>query len=184
MKAALIAIGTLLLAGLIAFGSVLSTRNSLVSEKAAIDSAWAQVDAALRQRAELMPDLVELVHDHAKQEQPVLNEVTAASKEVLAAKTPGEQISANSRLDAAVGRLLVDAENYPQLKSNADFRRIQDDLAESENRIAVERQKYNGAVQKYNTRIELFPRNMAASMFGFGPRDYFRTDTAVFKYPQ
>ena len=178
MKIVLVIVAILLVVGLILGAQVMSTRNSLVSEKAAIDAAWAQVDVALQRRADLIPNLVETVKGFAKQEQAVIKEITDARAALNGAQTPADKMAANGRLDGALGRLLVVVENYPQLKSNENFLRLQDELAGTENRIAVERRKYNETVQKYNTDIELFPKNIAASMFGFGPREYFKADAA------
>jgi len=110
--------------------------------------------------------------------------VTKARAAMMGARTPQERIQANGRLDAALGRLFVIVENYPQIKSNENFMRLQDELAGTENRIAVERRKYNEMVQRYNTSIELFPNNVAAGLFGFARNDaYFKTDPASRQAP-
>ena len=179
MKIALVVIGVLILVGLLFGGQLLSTRNSLVSERAAIDSQWAQIDVALQRQADLIPNLVETVKGYAKQEQAVIKEVTDARAAFAGARNPQDRLQTGNQMESALSRLLVVVENYPQLKSNENFLRLQDELAGSVNRIAVERRKYNEAVQRYNTDIELFPKNIAASMFGFGPRDYFKADAAA-----
>lgn len=178
MRFALIIIVVLVVVGLLFGGSLVGTRNSLVAERAAIDSQWSQVDVALQRRADLIPNLVETVKGFAKQEQAVIKEVTDARAALGGARTPQEKMQANSQLDSALSRLLVVVENYPQLKSNENFLRLQDELAGTENRIAIERRKYNEAVQKYNTDIELFPKNIAAGLFGFAPKEYFKADAA------
>jgi LemA protein len=176
MKVALIVLGVLVLIVLCVFGWAAGSRNTLVTEREAVNAAWAQVDVALQRRADLIPNLVETVKGFAKQEQAVIKEVTDARAALGGARTPQDKIQANGQLDGALSRLLVVVENYPQLKSNENFLRLQDELAGTENRIAVERRKYNETVQKYNTDIELFPNNIAASMFGFQRNDaYFKT---------
>lgn len=178
MKVGLIVVGVLVLVAVVFGGQLMSNRNELVQERETINAAWAQVDVALQRRADLIPNLVETVKGYAKQEQTVLKSIADARAALLSAKTPQEKIDANSKLDSALGRLLVVVENYPQLKSNENFLRLQDELANTENRIAQERRKYNQAVQKYNTDIELFPKNIAAAMFGFQRNDaYFKADS-------
>jgi len=185
MKAVAIVLGVLLLVGLIAGGKLVGIRNDLVAQREAINAAWAQVDVALQRRADLIPNLVETVKGFAKQEQAVINSVTEARAALLAARTREERIQANTQLDGALGRLLVVVENYPNIRSSENFLRLQDELAGTENRIAVERRKYNEAVQKYNTTIALFPNNIAASLFGFARNDaYFKTEPGARAVPQ
>ena len=185
MKFALVIIGVLVLIGLGIFGWAAGARNTLVTERESVNGAWSQVDVALQRRADLIPNLVETVKGFAKQEQAVIKEVTDARAALGGARNPSEKIQANSQLDGALSRLLVVVENYPQLKSNENFLRLQDELAGTENRIAVERRKYNETVQKYNTDIELFPNNIAASMFGFQRNDaYFKTEGAARNAPK
>ncbi len=156
-----------------------SNRNDLAIQREAIRGSWANVDSALQRRADLIPNLVETVKGFAKQEKGVMDSIANARAALIGARTPAERIQANQQLDSALGRLLVVVENYPNLKSNENFLRLQDELAGTENRIAVERRKYNETVQRYNTSIELFPKNIAATMFGFARNDaYFRTDPA------
>jgi LemA protein len=185
MKGALIVLGILILAVLIIVGPLISSRNELVTEKNDIDARWAQVDNDMKRRADLIPNLVETVKGYAKQEQTVIGEVANARAALLGAHSRPEEISANNQLGGAIGRLLLLQENYPQLKSNENFLRLQDELAGTENRINVERRKYNETVQKYNTDIALFPKNIAASMFGFNREDaYFKADTAAKEAPK
>ncbi len=178
MKIALIAVlGGLLLLGLIVGGKAASVNNELVAQKEAIAASWAQVDVALQRRADLIPNLVESVKGFAAQEKSIMESVANARSALLNARTPGEKIQANQGLDSAIGRLLMISENYPQLKSNENFLRLQDELAGTENRISVERRKYNDVVLKYNTTLQLFPNNLFAGMFGFQRNDeYFKTD--------
>jgi LemA protein len=185
MKTALIAIGILLLVGFALGGKLVSARNEMVVQKEAIDGAWAQVDVALQRRADLIPNLVQTVKGFAAQEKEVFGELANARAALAGSRTPQEKIQANSMLDGAIGRLLLVVENYPQLRSNENFLRLQDELAGTENRIAVERRKYNESVQRYNTSISLFPNNIAASMFGFQRNDaYFKTEPAARQAPK
>lgn len=185
MKAALIVIGVLLVLGLMAGGKAASVNNDLVAQREGIKGAWAQVDVALQRRADLIPNLVNTVKGFAAQEKQILETVSNARAALLNARTPGEKIQAYQGLDSAIGRLLMVVENYPQLKSNENFLRLQDELAGTENRIAVERRKYNETVQRYNTTIGLFPNNLFAGMLGFQRNDdYFKTDPGARTVPQ
>jgi LemA protein len=180
MKLAAIVLVVLLVIGLFFGAQLTGIRNDLVTQREAINGSWAQVDVALQRRADLIPNLVETVKGFAKQETEVFGSIANARSALLNARNPQEKIEANTRLDSAIGRLLAVVENYPQLKSNENFLRLQDELAGTENRIQVERRRYNETVQKYNTSIELFPNNVAASLFGFQRNDaYFKTDPAA-----
>jgi LemA protein len=180
-----VVIAVVLLIVLFTFGQYVSVKNTLVSKNEAVKASWSQVDIVLQRRADLIPNLVETVKGFAKQEQAVIKEVTDARAALGGARNPQEKIQANSQLDGALSRLLVVVENYPQLKSNENFLRLQDELAGTENRIAVERRKYNETVQKYNTDIELFPNNIAAGMFGFSRNDaYFKTEPGARTAPK
>jgi LemA protein len=185
MKGALIIVGVLVLVGLVFGGQLVGSRNLLVTEKNDIDARWAQVDNDMKRRADLIPNLVETVKGYAKQEQTVIAEVANARAALLGARSKGDEINANNQLSGAIGRLLVLQENYPQLKSNENFLRLQDELAGTENRIAVSRRDYNEAIKKYNTDVELFPKNIAASIFNFKRDDaYFKTSEEEKKTPQ
>ncbi|MGC8884739.1 MAG: LemA family protein [Bryobacteraceae bacterium] len=176
MKAVAIVLGILLLLGLLIAGKAASVNNELVTQREAVRAAWAQVDVALQRRADLIPNLVETVKGFAAQERQVFETVANARAALLGARTPAEKIRANQELDTAIGRLLLLVENYPQLKSNENFLRLQDELEGTENRILVERRKYNEAVQRYNTTLALFPNNLFARFLGFQRiDDYFQT---------
>jgi LemA protein len=184
MKGALLVLGVIVIAGLVIGGELMSSRNELVTEKNDIEGKWAQVDNDMKRRADLIPNLVETVKGFAKQEQTVIGEVTNARAALLGAQNRQGEIQANGQLGNALGRLLVLQENYPQLKSNENFLRLQDELAGTENRIAVSRRDYNEAIKRYNTDVDLFPKNIAASIFGFQRDDaYFKTSEEDKKVP-
>jgi LemA protein len=176
MKAALITLAGIVIVALLVGASLVGTRNELVTEKQSVTAQWSQVDVALQRRADLIPNLVETVKGYAKQEQTVFGQIAQARSALLNANTPQEKMNANAQLTGALGRLLVIVENYPQLRSSEHFHTLMIELEGTENRINVERRKYNEAVQRYNTDIQLFPKNMVASMFGFQPEPYFRAE--------
>ncbi len=162
-----IAIGIIVLLLIVGFSSYVGARNQMVTKNETVKAAWSQVDIVLQRRADLIPNLVETVKGFALQEQTVFGDIAKARSRLLSANTPSDKIAANQQLDGALGRLLVVVENYPQLKSNENFLRLQDELAGTENRIAVERKRYNDALQDYNTFIGLFPNSIWAGMAGF-----------------
>src|SRR3984957_3282328 len=185
MKGALIVLGVIVLLGVILGGALMGSRNELVTEREAVKGAWSQVDVVLQRRLDLIPNLVETVKGAAGHEEKVIGEVTEARAAMMGAKTPAEKIQANQQLDGALGRLMVVVENYPNIKANENFLHLQDELAGTENRINVERRKYNETVQKYNTDIALFPQNIAAGIWGFHREDaYFKADTAAKEAPK
>jgi LemA protein len=175
MGKALIVIGVLVLIVLIAFGQYVGVRNTLVAKNEAVKSAWSQVDIVLQRRADLIPNLVETVKGYAKQEQSVFGDIARARSALLSPGTPEQKIAANRQLDGALGRLLLIVENYPQLKSNENFMRLQDELAGTENRIAVERKRYNDTLQDFNTYVQQFPHNIFANWAGFRPNNAYFT---------
>jgi len=162
-----IAVIVVVLIAFLAFGQYVSVHNTLVAKNEAVKAAWSQVDIVLQRRADLIPNLVETVKGYAQQEVTVFGDIAKARSALLSAGSPQEKIAANQQLDGAVGRLLVVVENYPQLKSNENFLRLQDELAGTENRIAVERKHYNASLQDYNTYLQSFPNNIYAGWGGF-----------------
>jgi LemA protein len=158
--------------------------NTFVSLDEAVKSAWSQVENQLQRRYDLIPNLVETVKGYAKQEKDVLIEVTNARAKVGGAGKIPDKIAANNELSGALSRLLVVVEKYPDLKSNQNFLRLQDELAGTENRIAVERRRYNEAVQIYNVAVRSFPGNMLAGFFGFGKAAFFEAPAAAKAAPQ
>lgn len=175
MSKFLIAAVVIILILIAGFGWYIGVKNTLVAKNEAVKSTWSQVDVVLQRRADLIPNLVETVKGIAKQEQTVFGEIAEARSRLLSAGTPSGKIAANQQLDGALGRLLALAENYPQLRSNENFLRLQDELAGTENRIAVERKRYNDTLQDYNTYVQQFPGSVFASGLGFKPNNAYFT---------
>jgi LemA protein len=185
MKKLLVVLVVLVAIAFLVGSSFISRRNQMVVKRETVNAAWAQVDVVLQRRADLIPNLVETVKGFAAQEVTVFGEIAKARAAYLGANTPAEKIAANSQVDAALAKVLVLTENYPQLKSNENFLRLQDELAGTENRIAVERRRYNEVVQDYNTFIALFPNSIVASMSGFARNDaYFKTEEGARQVPK
>jgi LemA protein len=170
---AILGIGVLIV--LVGFGQYVGVKNTLVTKNEAVKASWSQVDIVLQRRADLIPNLVETVKGYAQQEQTVFGDIAKARSALLSAGSPQEKIAANGQLDGALGRLLVITENYPQLKSNENFLRLQDEIAGSENRIAVERKRYNDTLQDYNTYVQQFPNSIFAGFAGFKVNDAYFT---------
>jgi len=158
--------------------------NSFIILDESVKNAWSQVENQLQRRYDLIPNLVETVKGYAKQEKDVLIGVTNARARVGGAGTVPEKIQANNELSGALSRLLVVVEQYPDLKSNQNFLRLQDELAGTENRIAVERKRYNERVQQYNVAVRRFPNNLVAAAFGFQPKATFEAPAAAKSTPQ
>lgn len=179
-KGCLIAAGLLVLVLLVGILAAIGSYNKIVASDEAIDANWSQVENVLQRRYDLIPNLVNTVKGFADQEREVLTEVTRLRSQWGEARSTGEKARTASLLEGALGRLMVVVERYPELKSNQNFLRLQDELAGTENRVAVERRRYNEAVQAYNTRIRSFPGVFIASFGGFEKRDvYFEAaDTA------
>jgi LemA protein len=155
-----------------------------VSQEEAIKSQWAQVDNQLQRRNDLIPNLVESVKGYAAHERGVFEQVANSRARLAGARTPEEAISAANEQSAALARLLAIVENYPQLKANESFNRLMDELAGTENRIAVERMRYNERVQEYNTSRRQFPSNITARVFGFREYPFFQAPPAAREVPR
>ena len=155
------------------YSLVAGNYNKFVKMDVGIKAAWSQVENQLQRRYDLIPNLVETVKGYAKQEKDVLVEVTNARSRVGGAGTVPDKIAANNELSSALSRLMVVVERYPDLKSNQNFLKLQDELAGTENRIAVERMRYNDAVKIYNQAIRTFPANIIAGIFGFKDAAFF-----------
>jgi LemA protein len=185
MGKVLIVIVVIVLIVAVGFGQYIGVKNTLVTKNEAVKAAWSQVDIVLQRRADLIPNLVETVKGYAQQEQTVFGDIAKARSALLSADTPADKIGANQRLDGALGRLLAITENYPQLKSNENFLRLQDELAGTENRIAVERKNYNDTLQDYNTYIQKFPASFFAGFSGFKPNEaYFNASPESREVPK
>lgn len=178
---ALIIMGVLVLA---VAGWWVGTYNTMVQAQEEIASRFADVDVQLMRRADLIPNLVNTVKGYAAHEEMIFTEVAAARSRLLAATTPGEKMAANDQLTGVLGRLLAIAENYPALKTNENFLRLQDELAGTENRIGYARAKYNEAVRAFNTRIKVFPGSLIASRAGFEPKPYFEAEPTAKAAPR
>jgi LemA protein len=172
-KALLVVVIVIVLIILIPFLYLKGTYNSLVTMDEEIKGAWAQVENQLQRRYDLIPNLVETVKGYATHEREVFIQVTEARSKVAGATNISDKIAANNGLSAALSRLLVVVERYPELKANTNFIRLQDELAGTENRIAVERRRYNEMVKAFNARIRRFPTNIVAGVFGFEKAAYF-----------
>jgi LemA protein len=170
---------------LILGGMYTSMRNSMVAKNEAVKSSWSEVDVQLQRRADLIPNLVATVKGYAQHEETVFDNVANARAALLNAQTPAGRIAANNQLDGALGRLLAIVENYPQLKANENFLELQDELAGTENRIAVARRRYNLSLQDYNAYIGYFPNNIVAGWSGFQRNNaYFEAAPGATQVPK
>ncbi len=177
-------LGVLLIAVLGCGLYVRSTYNGLVERDQAIDAQWAQVEVQYQRRFDLIPNLVEATKGIMEQERAVFGMVAEARTRYAGARTPDEQAAAASELEGALARLLVVIENYPELRSQANVTQLMDELAGTENRISVERRRYNEQVLDYNTMVRRFPSSLVASAFNFDQRTYFRSATGADVPPQ
>lgn len=167
MKGGIVVLGIVLLALLGLGGCVAGSYNGLVRQKAEVENRWNEVDNQLQRRNDLISNLVETVKGAAGQEQAVFGEIAAARAAMAGAKSPEQSIQAAQGMDSAIGRLLVVIENYPQLRSMESFTQLMDEIAGTENRIAVARNRYNDGVKDFNISVRSFPMNLFAGMFGF-----------------
>ena len=158
--------------------------NTFVGQDEAIKSQWAQVQNQLQRRNDLIPNLVESVKGYAAHEEGVFKDIAESRSRLLAAKTPEETIQAANQQTGALGRLLAISENYPQLRANEQFNRLMDELSGTENRIAVERQRYNERIQEYNTATRQFPANLTAKVFGFKQYPFFEAPPDATQVPK
>jgi len=184
MKAVLVVLGVIALIVVAVGGCAVSQYNSLVGMDTDVKSKWAQVNVQLQRRADLIPNLVETVKGFATQERTIFEAVANARAKLAGAGTVQDQINANNQLSSALSRLLVIVENYPQLKSDATFRALMDELAGTENRLSVERKRYNDAVGAYNVAVRRFPGNLFAGAFGFREAPFYEAPESSRQTPQ
>ncbi len=176
--------GVFVLAAVIVGGTFVSKWNQLVTLDTDVKAKWAQVDNQLQRRNDLIPNLVETVKGFATQEKSIMESIANARAKLAGGGSVQGRISASNELSGALSRLLVVVENYPQLKSDATFNRLMDELAGTENRLSVERKRYNDAVQVYNVAVRQFPGNLVASILGFREQPYFEVPAAARQVPQ
>ena len=194
MKSFLVGIGIVVAIAAIAFGWIISQRNGLIALNQNVNKVWSDVDTQLQRRMDLIPNLVSTVKGYAAHEDSVFNGIAEARSKLAGAATPAAKAEADAALTSSLGRLLAIAENYPELKANENFIRLQDELAGTENRIAVARKRYNEVVERFNTSIKRynmairqFPGSLFAGSLGLSTREYFEPPEghdAVVKAPK
>ncbi|HSP21086.1 MAG TPA: LemA family protein [Planococcus sp. (in: firmicutes)] len=163
---------------------IVPSYNGFVQLEEDVNQSYAQIENQLQRRLDLIPNLVETVKGFANQEQEVINSITEARSNLAGADTIQEQANADAELSGALSRLLVVVENYPELKSSENFQQLSDELAGTENRIAVARQDYNASVTEFNRKARSFPGNMVAGIFGFDQKEYFEADPDAQEAPE
>ncbi|MGA2091316.1 MAG: LemA family protein [Endomicrobiales bacterium] len=185
MKTVWIVLGIIVVVVLMVGGWWMSGYNRFVGLRENVKAQWAQVENQMQRRNDLIPNLVNTVKGYAKHEKEIFEYIAAARAQLAGARTVGEKIAANQTMDSALSRLLVIVEQYPNLKANENFIRLQDELAGTENRLAVERQRYNESVQEYNITLQQFPAMIIARLSGFEKNnDYFKAEAAAKQTPK
>lgn len=169
---------------MLAVGSVFGFYNGMVSTSENVDSQWHQVENQMQRRYDLIPNLVETVKGYAKHEKEIFEEVSKSRQALMNAKNVSEIQSAEFNMNTALGRLFAISERYPDLKANQNFRQLQDELAGTENRIAVARRNYNEAVRIYNTKIKSLPYSLFAAGLGFTEKEYFKVEESKKEVPK
>jgi LemA protein len=165
-------------------GWYVGTRNTLVTLEEGINGAWSEIDNQLKRRSDLIPNLVSTVKGYAAQEKEIFIQIAEARAKLAGAQTVPETAQSYNQLQSALGRLLVIVERYPELKSNVNFIRLQDELAGTENRIAVARKRYNDSVRIFNTKIRRFPASIVANRMGFEKKEYFEIEEGAREVPE
>ena len=178
-------LGLIVVVALFAGGSYVSAKNQMVQKDQDVQNAFSNIDVDLQRRADLIPNLVATVKGYANVEETILTNIANARAGLMTAQTPNEKLAANDRLNVALLPLMRMQENYPQLKSNDQFMRLEDELAGTENRIAVARTRYNKAIEDYNVFIQQFPNSIWAGMAGFHPKQgYYAADATSKEAPK
>ena len=165
-------------------GLLIGSYNGMVSKREAVDTAYSNLDVTLQRRADLIPNLVNTVKGYTSHETAAIEQVTNARTKYLNSSSTDEKIEANNEISKALSNLLVVVENYPDLKASTNFTQLSDELSGTENRIAVERNKFNEVAKVYNTEIRRFPNNILAGMFGFEKKPYFTASEGADKAPE
>lgn len=193
MKKSYIIIGVIVLAVILIYANFSGTYNSMVAKQESVTASWAQVENVYQRRADLIPNLVETVKGYASHEKEALQSVVEARAKATSTNINAENLDAASiqkfqaaqeGLSSALSRLMVVVERYPDLKANQNFLELQAQLEGTENRISVERKKFNETARDYNTYIKKFPKNLFANMFNFEQKDYFQADEGAEKAPE
>ena len=184
MKKLLGPVGIIIVLIVIIGAVLMSSYNGFVNGEEEVNKSYAQVETQLQRRMDLIPNLVNTVKGFAAHEKEVLGNIADARSRLAGASTPEEQAEANDQLSGALSRLLVVVENYPELKADANFRQLMDELAGTENRLSVARQDYNGVVSDYNKKVKRMPGSIVASIFGFDEKEYFKADAAAQEAPK
>ena len=179
-----ITLGLLVVVGIGSCSYVVSKRNGFITKDEAITGQWAQVENVLQRRSDLIPNLVNTVKGFASQEKEIFTNIAESRAKLSGATKIGDKINAANGMSAALGRLLVIVERYPNLKSNQNFLALQDELAGTENRIAVERKRYNDRVREFNGAIRRFPGNLISSSMGLSRYPYYEVPTEKKEVPK
>ena len=180
----LVPVGIIIGIVVMAFAVFGGTYNSLITKRNAVDTQWSNVEAQYQRRVDLIPNMVEATKGYFQQEKDIFDSITSARSRYAGATNAAAQVEAANQLAGALGRLLGIVEQNPQIRSNETVARLMDELAGTENRVGVERRRYNEAVQDYNTSVQTFPNNLVAGMFGFSPRELFKAQEGAENAPK